>query len=91
MRLDVRLPIGLLFSAIGLALVIYGLASDPAIYAKSLGTNVNLWWGLVLLAFGATMLYFGWSAPRALKQGGTPPIAPKRPGGAKAKRETVAR
>ena len=60
MGLDVRVPIGLLFSAIGLALVAYGLVSDPAIYAKSLGVNVNLWWGVVLLAFGAVMLVFGW-------------------------------
>jgi hypothetical protein len=56
MRLDVRLPVGFLFSSIGLALVAYGLVSDPAIYAKSLGVNVNLWWGLALLVFGGTML-----------------------------------
>jgi hypothetical protein len=91
MGLDVRLPIGLLFFAIGLALVTYGLTSDPAIYAKSLGKNVNLWWGLVLLAFGATMFYFGWSARPALKEGGTPPVSPKRPESAKARREHVAR
>jgi hypothetical protein len=54
--LDIRLPIGLLFSVFGLLLVGYGLLSDPAIYARSLGFNVNLGWGLVLLAFGASML-----------------------------------
>ena len=48
MGLDVRVPAGLLFSAIGLALIAYGLLSDPGIYAQSLGVNVNLWWGLVL-------------------------------------------
>ena len=36
----------------------YGLLSDKAIYARSLGINVNLWWGLVLLAFGVVMLVF---------------------------------
>jgi len=61
MGLDVRLPVGLLFSAIGAALVLYGLTSNPAIYAKSLGYNVNLWWGLVLLVFGVLMLLLGWS------------------------------
>jgi hypothetical protein len=56
MRLDLRLPIGLMFSIFGVMLVIYGLVSDTAIYARSLGINVNLWWGLVLLAFGLGML-----------------------------------
>jgi hypothetical protein len=68
MGLDVRLPIGLLFSAIGLALIAYGFGSDPAIYSKSLGVNVNLWWGLVLLAFGAAMLMLGWRNPGAAKR-----------------------
>jgi len=58
MKLDVRLPIGMMFTLLGALLVIFGLASDKAIYARSLGINVNLWWGLVLLAFGATMLAF---------------------------------
>ena len=66
MGLDVRLPVGLLFSAIGLALVLYGLTSDPAIYAKSLGINVNLWWGLALMVFGGTMLLLTRRVPGAL-------------------------
>jgi hypothetical protein len=56
MKLDVRIPIGLMFTIIGVALFGYGLTSDRAIYARSLGINVNLWWGLVLLAFGLSML-----------------------------------
>jgi hypothetical protein len=56
MKLDLRLPIGLMFSIIGALLVVFGLASDPAIYQRSLGINVNLWWGLVLLVFGLVML-----------------------------------
>jgi hypothetical protein len=66
MRLDVRLPIGLMFTILGLVLVVYGLVSGAAIYARSLGINVNLWWGLVLLAFGLVMLAF------ALRARGTP-------------------
>jgi hypothetical protein len=58
MKLDLRLPIGLMFSLFGVLLVGYGLFSDDAIYARSLGVNVNLWWGLVLLAFGLVMLGF---------------------------------
>ena len=57
MKLDLRLPIGLMFSIIGALLAVFGLASDPAIYQRSLGINVNLWWGLVLLVFGLAMLW----------------------------------
>jgi formate hydrogenlyase subunit 3/multisubunit Na+/H+ antiporter MnhD subunit len=73
MGLDVRLPVGLLFSAIGFALIVYGLLGDPAIYAKSLGVNVNLWWGLVLLAFGIVMLLLG--VPKAARPKSTKPGA----------------
>ena len=46
-----------MFSIIGALLTVFGLASDPAIYQRSLGINVNLWWGLVLVAFGLVMLW----------------------------------
>ncbi len=55
MGLDIRLPIGLMFSIFGILLVGYGLMSDPTLYQRSLNINVNLWWGLVLLGFGAVM------------------------------------
>ncbi len=60
MGLDIRLPIGLMFSLLGALLGIYGLAtgSDSAMYQHSLGFNINLWWGIVLFIFGATMLFF---------------------------------
>ena len=64
MKLDLRLPIGLLFSLFGVILVVYGLVSDSGLYERSLGINVNLWWGLVLLAFGLMMLFFGVKASR---------------------------
>jgi hypothetical protein len=59
MRLDIRLPIGMLFTLVGLVLAGYGMTSDPAIYERSLGYNVNLVWGLTVLAFGAVMLLLG--------------------------------
>jgi hypothetical protein len=62
--LDIRTPIGLLFLLLGVVLSGYGLLSDPALYARSLGINVNLWWGMVLFAFGAAMLYLGRSGRR---------------------------
>jgi hypothetical protein len=67
MRLDVRFPIGGMFTLLGALLVVYGLVSDRALYARSLGINVNLWWGLVLLAFGLVMLGLAVRAVR-LKQ-----------------------
>jgi hypothetical protein len=50
---------GLMFSIIGALLLGYGLVSDKAIYARSLGINVNLWWGIALLVFGLIMLALG--------------------------------
>ncbi len=60
MGLDIRLPIGMMFTLLGALLGIYGLAtgSDSDLYKSSLGLNVNLWWGLVLFVFGAIMLAF---------------------------------
>jgi len=62
MGLDIRWPIGLMFSLIGVLLVGYGLitSSDAEMYKRSLEINVNLRWGLVLLVFGATMLTLAW-------------------------------
>jgi hypothetical protein len=64
MHLDIRLPIGMLFAVVGLLMAGYGALSDRAIYERSLGYNVNLIWGLVLLAFGAVMFVLGRRAPR---------------------------
>jgi hypothetical protein len=58
MGLDIRLPIGGLFTVIGLLLVSYGLLAGKAIYKASLGINVNFWWGLVMLGFGLIMIMF---------------------------------
>lgn len=59
MNLDIRVPIGMLFTLLGLLLAGYGLVSDPALYQRSLGYNLNLGWGVVLLAFGIFMLVLG--------------------------------
>jgi len=58
--MDIRLPIGLMFAMFGVLLIAYGVATRAdAMYAASLGININLWWGLVLLLFGGTMLFLG--------------------------------
>jgi hypothetical protein len=72
MNLDLRLPIGLMFTIFGALLTLFGLISDDAIYVRSLGINVNLWWGLVLLAFGLVMLGFAIRAGRKRHASGTP-------------------
>ena len=53
-----------MFGLLGALLALYGLFSDPAIYQASLGINVNLWWGLVLVVFGGAMLGSAWIAAR---------------------------
>lgn len=60
MGLDIRLPIGMMFSLLGALLALYGVTtgSDSDMYKSSLDMNINLWWGLVLFVFGAVMLFF---------------------------------
>jgi hypothetical protein len=67
MDLDIRKPLGGLLALIGLILVVYGLASDPAQYRKSNGRNVNVSWGGVLSVTGAAFLLGSrrGAAPRA--------------------------
>ena len=61
MGLDIRTPIGLMFGIFGLLLTGYGLLTRGSeIYQRSLGFNVNLEWGAVLLVFGGVMLWLGW-------------------------------
>lgn len=59
MGLDIKIPIGLMFTILGLILTILGLvtASDTAMYEQSLGYNINLFSGILMLAFGAFMLF----------------------------------
>ena len=56
MSFDLRFPVGLMFSVFGLILTGVGLTATPAMTAQSLGINMDLWWGLVMLAFGLFML-----------------------------------
>lgn len=64
MGFDVRAPIGLLFTLLGALLVGYGLITlDSPMYARSLGANINLEWGAVLLVFGLAMLWLARRSP----------------------------
>jgi hypothetical protein len=49
-----------MFTLVGVILTVYGFATEGSvIYAKSLGINANLDWGIVLLFFGGTMFLMG--------------------------------
>ena len=51
-----RLPVGLMFTVFGLILAGVGLFGGADLTEKSLGINMNLWWGLVQLVFGIANL-----------------------------------
>ena len=65
--MDLRLPIGGLFVVLGVILGIFGVMTngDAAMYERSGGMNINLIWGVVMLAFGALFLVL---AQRAAKR-----------------------
>ncbi len=50
---DLRFPLGLLLAFYGVILIGNGAIERTLV----LGVNVNLWWGAVLLLFGAAMVY----------------------------------
>jgi hypothetical protein len=54
--LDLKLPIGWLLSAYGVLLTVYGLLTKKEMYAISLGLNLNLAWGLLMIVIGGGFL-----------------------------------
>ena len=48
---DLRIPLGWLFAALGLLLLLAGWQATPESDLPSLGLNINLIWGAVLLGF----------------------------------------
>jgi len=72
MNLDIRLPIGILFSLLGAILAGYGLLGDASRNEQSLGVNLNLGWGFILLVFGLVMLGFGRRAMREVGKKAAP-------------------
>ena len=76
MILDLRIPMGLMFTITGLILTVFGFVTrnNAELYAKSLGVNANLWWGLVLLIFGMTMFLTGKRSQKRMEKN-PPPTA----------------
>jgi hypothetical protein len=54
--MDIRKPIGSMFSILGVILVFCSFIQNADDLKKSLGWNMNLYWGLVMIAFGVMML-----------------------------------
>jgi len=54
MGLDIRWPIGLMFTFIGVLLLITGFTDGTS--PRLPGVNIDLIWGVVLLIFGVGML-----------------------------------
>ncbi|HEY1341731.1 MAG TPA: hypothetical protein VGF59_29670 [Bryobacteraceae bacterium] len=59
--LDLRFPTGAFFGMVGILLVAMGLLA-PDTRAPLTEANVNLYCGLVMLAFGGLMLGLAWRA-----------------------------
>ena len=83
MNLDLRIPMGLMFSIIGVILTGFGAATNGKVdlYSRSLGINANLWWGIVLLIFGQVMFHLGRRGQKKLALPGPEPVddsAPRR-------------
>jgi hypothetical protein len=70
MALDIRIPIGLMFSVVGLILFVFGLIThaDAEMYKRSMEININVWWGLFCFAVGAIMLGWAWLSSKAEKK-----------------------
>jgi hypothetical protein len=75
MNLDLRVPMGLMFTLVGIILTAFGIATrgNLDLYARSLNINVNLWWGIVLVIFGQIMFQLGRAAQARLAKLPPPP------------------
>jgi hypothetical protein len=69
MQADIRLPIGLLFTIVGVLIGIFGFATNGAeMYKHSLGININIYSGICLTIFGVIMLVMALGAQKKEKQ-----------------------
>ncbi|HXX24039.1 MAG TPA: hypothetical protein VEO19_12895 [Terriglobia bacterium] len=64
MGLDIRWPIGIIFTIYGAILIVYGLVADPAIFVSSMEVNIDVWWGVAMLVFGLLMGILAFRASR---------------------------
>jgi hypothetical protein len=69
MKLDIRGPIGWLFTLIGALLGGYGLLTGAPPTSTAGDLNINAWWGAVLAVFGIAMLLLTWRRSVAAGKG----------------------
>lgn len=83
MNLDLRLPMGMMFSMMGAVLFAFGLATraQTGFYSRSLGVNANLWTGVALLIFGLIVVGMGRRGQGSIEQKkqGTGQMVAKKP------------
>jgi hypothetical protein len=76
---DIRLPVGAIFTVYGAILALYGLASgDLDAHHMIAGLNVNIVAGAGMLVFGLVMLFLARRAPHVPR---STAADPPRPGG----------
>lgn len=67
--IDIRFPIGLMFSIFGVIITVFGLVTTGnEMYARSLDININLISGVCMLIFGLLMLFFSDPVKNRLKK-----------------------
>lgn len=62
---DLRRPIGLLFTLLGLILFLYGAINPNVRAALDSGANVNVWCGLTFFVFGGCLLWLSFRAKKS--------------------------
>jgi len=59
MGIDLRIPVGLMFTVLGLLFTGYGAVTLGQPGTSPTGLPIVLIWGAVMLVFGVVMLYLG--------------------------------
>ncbi len=65
---DIRIPIGTMFTILGILITGFGIftMSNSQMYEKSLGINVNIIMGILMLVFGLVMLFLSRKKKKAV-------------------------
>ncbi len=76
--MDIRLPVGAIFTIYGVLLVVYGLVSGD-LEARHMinGINVNVWSGAGMFVFGVVMLLLARRAPSGPRSTADGPAGPR--------------
>jgi len=72
-EVDARIAMGMFFTLTGTILTAFGMSTrtNAGAYAKSLGIDGNLWWGLALLVFGVVLIMLGRRGQARMEKAGS--------------------